>query len=487
MGPLLVTSAQGSSTTDTSKMWQTSTPMTATGNATLTVNDSTTYQVFNGFGAAFNEKGWNYISMLSTSDQQKALTLLFDASNGAHFMYGRIPIGTNDYAMSRYTDDEVTSGGTDYNMTSFSITEDKKYLIPYVQAAQKVNPSLQFWASPWTPPTWMKTGTAGIACTCGTTGNGPCNSPGKQSTSPFDGMNMKSDTMTLQALAMYYLKWVQAYAAQNIMISTLMPQNEPNYPENYPSAMWDPTTYDTFLATYLGPTFKNNGMNTQIFLGTMSNDNTGADPAIITKVLADPTAMSFIHGFALQWNMEGNPTAGQFSSNISGVTSSSLPKWQTEHQCGNYPWNPAGSPAYNSTQAPNDYYYGTETWGHIRDWVKAGVTTYSAWNTVLDPQGNGNDTCRQWYQESLLVVSGTTLIITPAYYVFRHVSQYIQPGATRVATTGSLDALAFKNPDGSHVTIMYNSGSSAVATTLSAGSGKFQFSVPANGFATVVN
>jgi glucosylceramidase len=464
--------------------------MTASGNATLTVNDSTTYQTFNGFGGAFNEKGWASLSMLSGSDQQKALTLLFDANNGAHFMYGRIPIGTNDYAMSRYTDDEVTSG-TDYNMSKFSITADQKYLIPYIQAAQKINPNIQFWASPWTPPTWMKSSPFGITCQCGGS-SGPCNSPGKQSTSPFDGGTMKSDMMTLQAYALYFVKWIQAYAGQNITISELMPANEPNYPENYPSASWDPTTYDTFIATYLGPALKSNNINTQIFLGTMSNDGTtgstsSADPAIIAKVMGDSTAMSFIHGFALQWNMEGNPTAGMLSSNISAVASSSLPKWQTEHQCGNYPWNPSGSPAYNSTQAPNDYPYGTETWGHIRDWIKAGVSTYSAWNTVTDPMGDGNDTCRQWYQDALMVVNGTTLIVTPAYYVFRHLSQYIQQGATRVGTTGSLDALAFKNPDGTHVTAMFNSGTSAAATTLSVGGKTYQFSVPANGFATLFN
>ncbi len=64
-------------------------------------------------------------------------------------------MGASDYAMTRYTDDEIASG-TDYNMTSFSITEDMQYLIPYVKAAQAVNAGIRFWASPWTPPTWMK-------------------------------------------------------------------------------------------------------------------------------------------------------------------------------------------------------------------------------------------------------------------------------------------------------------------------------------------
>ena len=83
-----------------------------------------------------------------------------------------------------------------------------------------------------------------------------------------------------------------------------------------------------------------------------------------------------------------------------------------------------------------------------------------------------------------------TLSASPAYFVFRHFSQYIQPGATRVSvssTNSSLDSLAFKNPDGSIVTVMYNSGGSSAQTVLSTGSAKLQFSVPANGFATVVD
>src|SRR5262249_62048663 len=94
-----------------------------------------------------------------------------------------------------------------------------------------------------------------------------------------------------------------------------------------------------------------------------------------------------------------------------------------------------------------------------------------------------------WPQNALLTVnrSAKTLTATPAYYVFRHVSQYVQPGAKRVATSGSsVDALAFKNPDGSIVAAMYNSGSAAKTTTWSIGGARLQFSVPANGFATVV-
>ena len=123
-------------------------------------------------------------------------------------------------------------------------------------------------------------------------------------------------------------------------------------------------------------------------------------------------------------------------SQLSTARSYNLPLWQTEHKCGNYPWNPSGSPAYKAT-APNDQAYAVESWGLIRDWIKGGVTAYSAWNMVLDTVGKGIDTTRDWAQNALLTVntSSKTLNLTPAYYVFRHFSQFVDPGAKVVATT----------------------------------------------------
>ena len=53
-----------------------------------------------------------------------------------------------------------------------------------------------------------------------------------------------------------------------------------------------------------------------------------------------------------------------------------------------------------------------------------------------------------------------------------------------VATTGG-DAVAFKNPDGTIVTVMYNSGAAATYT-VSVGGKLLQFNMPSNGWATVI-
>jgi glucosylceramidase len=447
--PTLVTSAPGA-------YWTTGGQLTAvaSGSADVTVDETATAQAWEGFGGAFNEKGWNDLSMLSEADRATAINLLFGA-DGARFAFGRIPIGASDYAMDRYTDDEVSSG-TDASLASFSIDRDMTRLIPYVKAAQAVKGNIRFWASPWTPPTWMKQGPF-------STGN---------MVTPFDGGTFKTDDATMKAFAQYLIDFVQGYAAQGITIEAISPQNEPNYTGTYPTCGWSPAPYTTFIGQYLGPAVAGAGLTTKIMLGTLNGG--GSDTSIVGSVMGDAAARSYIKVFGYQWGMQ---------SNVGGAKRYNLPVWQTEHRCGNYPW----LTPFNASMAPNDQSYAVESWGLIRDWIKAGVTAYSAWNMVLDTVGVGIDSTRVWPQDALLAVdtSAKTLIVTPAYYVFRHFSQFVAPGAKVVATHGG-DAVAFKNPDGSVVAVMFNSGPAKTMTVAFAGE-KLQFAIPSNGWATVVS
>ena len=465
-GPAVYTSTNGSCVSGSGTTWTPGTISTSTGNATVTVNDSTASQTWEGFGGAFNEKGWQYLQMLSQSDQDRAMKLLF-GTDGAHFAMGRIPMGSSDYAVTRYTCDE---GSADTSMANFNTTEDEKYLIPFIKAALAVRSDIKFWASPWTPPTWMKTGPY---MTNAETTN-------QTTTSNFDSGNMADTAANLTAYGQYFAKFVAAYKTAGINISIVAPQNEPDYALCYPSCLWTSALYTKFVGQYLGPAL--NGTGVDIMLGTLSNNSSGKDEAIATAALADSTAKGFFKVAGVQWGVLDDLNSGSFSAG-------GLPVWATEHKCGNYPWNPSGSPTYNSAKAPNDQAYGVESWGYIRDAIKKGkVTAYNAWNMVLDTVGAGNDTCRPWDQDALLTVDtgSKALNATPAYCVFRHFSQFVAVGAKVVATTGG-DAVAFKNPDGHIVAVMYNSGSANTSYVVSIGGQKVQFSMPAQAWATVVN
>jgi len=441
--PDLVTSSDGA-------FWKTGTVTTVTtGTADVTADAATKKQRWDGFGGTFNEAGWDALSVLSASDKQMALTLLYDAANGANFTYGRLPIGASDYAMKRYT---LAETANDYTMASFTIAQDKMLLIPYIKAALAIKPDIHLWASPWTPPAWMKDNNS------------------------TDKGNMKDDAQVLTAFALYLEKFVQAYAGEGITIEAIHPQNEPGYSTNpYPCCGWTGALYIKFIRDYLGPQFKKDNVPAQIWCGTMSAPS---DATIATDLAKDATAMSFVKGFGLQWNA---------NTAVSSLKSTNQPIMQSEHRCGNY--NGFSSPHATSTYDPNkpqnDYAYGVESWGNIKDWIDAGVNSYSAWNMVLDTLGTNLNATTPWHQNALLVVdrAAKKLTATPAYYVFRHLSQFVAPKANVIGVSGG-NALAFQNPDGAYVVVMYNSGAAKTAI-VSVGGTKLQFAMPANGWATV--
>jgi glucosylceramidase len=438
-------------TSSSSAYWQTGTWTESSASATVTVDEAKTYQTWEGFGGAFNELGWSYLT--SKSMQDEAIQLLF-GDDGCRFAWGRIPMGASDYAVDRYTLDE-SSG--DNELTKFSIERDKQKLIPYIKAAQAKKKDLRFWASPWTPPTWMK--------------NSPYQTPGNP-VNAFDGGSMKSDEVILKAHAQYFVKFVKAYADEGIAIEVVAPQNEPNYSQNYPSCIWSASTFTTFIKSHLGPALASAAPTVKIMLGTMSNNGGSADVAVANAVLADATAKSFCKVMGVQWGMSD-------ANQISNLKSKGgdIPIWLSEHKCG-------GNPGSNVATAPNDINYAKDSWGWIRDAIKNGLTAYNTWNMVLDKGGKGIDNTRVWAQNALLVADSGSITKTPVYHVFRHLSQFVEPGAKRIDATGG-DAVAFKNPDGSLVAVMYNSGSGKDNYVVAMGGKKLQFAMPGSGWATV--
>ena len=461
-GPSVITSAQNA-------YWQTGTVTTVTsGTADLNVDKNTTYQRWDGFGGTFNEMGWDALSVVTAADIANAMKLLFDPNEGANFVYGRLPLGASDYSMSWYTLDD-TAG--DYAMDKFSIDRDRQKLIPFIKEALKARSDIHLWASPWVVPSWMMDSSS----------------------------NMKSDAQTLGAHALYMARFVEEYAKEGLKIEAIHPQNEPGYGRVH----WTQANLITFMKTYLGPKLVERNLTTQVWCGTMSKaDGGGYDQAIAVATAADADAMKYVKGFGLQWNLQDA---------VATLAATKVPIMQTEHRCGNYNFDSPywDKSRYSSSKAQNDHVYGEESWQIIRDWIVAGVNSYNAWNMVLDTVGKSLDA---WPQDALLVVDRSTkkLIVTPAYYVFRHFSYYIAVGATRVATTTGSDAykgankttygagkatydgvnaFAFKNPDGAVVVQVYNKAASSTKSIVGVGSALsqtlYQFDVPAHGWATL--
>jgi glucosylceramidase len=450
--------------------WKVGTISTSTGNATVTVTENEKHQKWHGFAGCFNEAGWDALQVLSESDRNRAISLLFSEEDGMGLTWGRVPIGASDYALQRYSLNETKD---DTGMTNFSITRDKQYLIPYIKAALAVKPDLKFWASAWTPPTWMKTGAADAA--------------------GYDGGVFRNEPKYLKANALYTAKFIETYKTEGININAVCPQNEPGYTQNYPSCGWgkyrkpdnsavNGTEFlSTYIATYLAPMLQEHAPQTDIWFGTLSNDVYAKD----YWDAARSKAGQIIKGVGLQWNN---------SSMAPGIESAGYLVIQSEHQCGNYPWltpratsvNDANRDNFLADMAPNNHAYGEESWDLIKTWLNSGTNVYSAWNMVLDTKGFNLDESRKWPQNALLAVDrqAKTLQVTPYYYVMRHFSQYVDTGAVRIGANGG-DALAFKNPDGSIVTVVFNSGNSQSNIIIDVAGEKRQISVPGRGWASL--
>lgn len=444
--------------------WQVGTWTETSAAATVTVNDAP-QQRWIGFGGTFNEHGWNALQELSEEERQRAIRLLFSPTEGANLAWGRIPIGASDYAMSRYTLCDAPCDETNLDET-FSIARDldpQSGLVPYIHAAQNVKPDIEFWGSPWTPPPWMKTPAEYDGTDEGPNGNPPMT---------FEAY-MRDEPAVLEAYALYFARFVEEYAEQNIVIDHVQPQNEPGYDTRYPSCLWNSGLIAEFVGDYLVPTFEARGLTTDVWFGTLSNDTTY--PQDISGVDA---ISEHLVGFGLQWN-----TANRIPS-IKAIKSNLL-IMQTEHRCGNYPFDSGNplAPAFNPDRPQNDHAYARESWGYLKDWIGAGVNSYSAWNMVLDTEGKNLDEVRPWPQNALLVVDreANELIETPVYYVFRHLSYFVDREAHVLTTTGG-DALAFENPDGSVVAVVYSDAAQQVTVAL--GGKTVQAQVPAQGFAT---
>ncbi len=457
--PSLIVSGEGN-------YWQVGEVTEGGTSATITVNSAQTFQQWYGWGGTFNEAGWVALQALSEADRQKALSLLFDVNDGIGFDWGRIPIGPSDYAVARYTLSDAPG--------SFSIDHDTMYLIPYIKAAQAIKGDVKYWGSPWTPPPWAKSGNT--------------------ENMGYDKGYFNTDYY--QDYADFFVAWIQAYEAQGIPIDSVMPQNEPGWAQSYPTCAWGPATdsvdssgnitgpvtLGTFVDQYLFPTLDAAGLGTNVWFGTLSNNSVFND---YWSDMAGKASFNRIVGGALQWETQAS---------IDTVLNSGKLVMQSEHKCGNYPWLSAKATSaadanrdnFLESMAPNNQAYGEESWDLMKSWIEDGANIYSAWNMVLDKYGWNLDQVRPWPQNAMLAVDtdAKTLTVTPYYYVFRHLAQYVDVGAVRIGVSGG-NALAFKNPDNSIVTVMFNEGTSTSDTTLSIDGTMVQFQVPARGWATV--
>ncbi|MCE4552863.1 glycoside hydrolase family 30 protein [Roseateles cellulosilyticus] len=272
-------------------------------------------QLIDGIGGAFSEKGWQALSALSPTLRQQAMEALFLPA-GANFSLCRSPIGGNDIAKDFYSYDEVDG---DFALQHFSVEPDSKTLIPFIHAAQAIRPDLRLWASPWSPPLWMKTNKhyAQGPAWAGMSPNGI--RPEQIVKSGEDGF-IQEDRY-FDVYARYFRRYIETYRELGIRVDRVMPQNEFNSSHPFPSCCWSAKGLARFIP-HLHREMQPLGVD--IVLGTLERSR--AD--IVSAIVNDPVAGVLIKGVGVQW-------AGKGALEKIREEHPQLTIWSSEQECGN--------------------------------------------------------------------------------------------------------------------------------------------------------
>src|SRR5687768_4999928 len=129
-------------------------PAGGSANQTITVNENTTYQTFEGGGASFTDSAaWllNSSNTISATTRNQVMKDLFDPVNGIGLAFTRNPMGASDLARVNYSYDDTCC-----DLNDFTINHDLADVVPLTKQAKQLNPALKVKGAPWSAPAWMK-------------------------------------------------------------------------------------------------------------------------------------------------------------------------------------------------------------------------------------------------------------------------------------------------------------------------------------------
>ncbi|MGA2736293.1 MAG: glycoside hydrolase family 30 beta sandwich domain-containing protein [Bryobacteraceae bacterium] len=413
---------------------------------TIAVDASTKYQQMDGVGASLTDSAaWVLWNDLAQPQRDDLMQSLFDPNTGIGIGILRQPMGASDFSASGdYSYDDVPAGQRDPNLAQFSIAHDQTYLIPLLQQALSINPSLKVHALPWSPPAWMKT------------------------TGTMNGGNVVATDFG--TLAQYFTRFIDAYRQQGIPVYAISMQNEPlNSTTAYPSASVASSDEANFIGNYLGPALAGAGLGGVKIFGYEHNWD---QPQYPEALLADGTAYGYLAGSSFHC-YAGDVTA---QSQVK-QTYPAKDVWFTECS-GTVGSSFAGDLAWNAENL---------LIGATRNWAR-GVTL---WNIALDqnsgPQNGGCTACRGVVTVDNSV-SPPQITRNVEYYVLGHLGKFVQPGAYRIDSntygSGSLEDVAFQNPDGSIVLLVLNAASSSSTFAVTWNGANFTDTLPTGAVAT---
>lgn len=387
------------------------------------IDDSVTHQRIVGFGASFLEAGSICLNSLEPSEQERVLSALFDPVRGAGFSAMKTVIAATDFMSAGpfYSYDDVPG---DVEMKHFSVGRDlgPDGLITYIKRARRYG-SFVLQAPMDYPPDWML----------------------------FNAnTNQDVDPKYFNALARYYVRYLQEYEANGVFIDYVSLFNEPG---NYTKIPY--TKIGDLVKNYVGPLLSKEGLKTKIMLG--EGWSRGNAYQSYPQVLDDPASRRYVaaipyHGYDLNDFAEIAALHRRYPD---------LPLWMTEI-CHYKDGDPTMS-------LPRQDFEDGDFWGNqIMSDLEAGASAWIYWNMILDQRGGPwlvseiHHDGPENVQHPVVIIDRATkeVVYTGLYYYLKHFSKFVRPGAVRVQTSGSLPnvrCVAFKTPQGGVVSECINS------------------------------
>lgn len=399
----------------------------------IAIDPETTYQTTLGMGSSLDHATCYNLSLLSPADQVSALKRIVSPVDGIGMNLMRICIGTPDFTREPwYSYDDMPAGETDLTLAHFSIEKDRAYVIPIIKLALAQNPDLLIFASPWSPPGWMK------------------------DTGTMTGGKLKREYYGV--FAEYLVKFVEAYEAEGIPIYAITTQNEPDYgPNTYPSCVYTGEEQRDLIRDHVGPAFQKCGLKTRIWCLDHNFDLQQFPDA----VYGDPAASAFVEGTGFH----------HYEGKVSGM-SESHQKWPDKQ-------------IFFTEGSVFGLRGANQLIGFFRNWAQS----YNAWVTILDENRKPNNGPHSASATCVMIDTKTKqLDYRFDYYLYGHFMKFVARGATRIESSDSkvVPNVAFKNPDGSIVIIATNPATKDLDTALIVGDQKIAVSLPKESVATFV-
>jgi len=413
------------------------------------VNPAKIAQTFLGIGAALTDASAETFAKLPAAKQKEFLSAYFDKEKGIGYSIIRTNIHSCDFSSGSYT--YIEEG--DAALKTFSIAHDKQFRIPFIkQAIATAGNNITLYASPWSPPAFMKT-----------------------NENMLRGGKLKKQFA--QSWANYFVKFIKAYEAEGILVWGVTLQNEPMATQRWESCIFTAEEERDFLKYYLGPTFKKNGLSSKKIIVWDHNRDLMTHRANV--IFDDPIAAKYAWGMGFHWYE--NWSGGQPMFDNVGIVNKMYPSKNLLFTEGcTESFKPSGYQSWTNAER-----YGRSM---INDFNN-GTVGWTDWNILLDEQGGPNHVGNYCFAP----VHGDTktgeIVYTPAYYYIGHFSKFIRPGAKKIMSAASRSQLlttAFINPDGQTVVVVMNQSSNKINYNMCVGQRAANINILPHAIQTIV-